>query len=58
MLEDLARDLEAGKSAILAVVDHDLYPKTLGAVEGYERVTDRTCRADDAGVIELGDDGH
>ena len=53
MLEELARDLEPGKSAILAVVEHTLYEKMLEAVEGYERVLNRAYTADEAGSIEL-----
>ena len=53
MLEDLAQDLEPGKSAILAVVEHTLYEKVLEAVEGYERILNRTYWADEAGSIEL-----
>ena len=53
MLEDLARDLEPGKSAILAVVDRSLLAKTLEAVEGYEKVMARTYWADETGIIEL-----
>ncbi len=53
MLEDLAQSLEPGKSAILAVVEHTLYEKMLEAVEGYERVLNRTYWADEAGSIQL-----
>ncbi|MDJ0663317.1 MAG: DUF1269 domain-containing protein [Acidimicrobiia bacterium] len=53
MLEELAQDLEPGKSAILAVIEHTLYEKMLAAVEGYERVLNRTYWADEAGSIEL-----
>ena len=53
MLEDLAQDLGPGKSAILAVVEHTLYEKVLEAVEGYERILNRTYWADEAGSIEL-----
>jgi len=53
MLEDLAAELEPGKSAILAVVEHILYEKMMDAVEGYERVLNRTYWADEAGSIEL-----
>ena len=53
MLEDLATELEPGKSAILAVVEHTLYEKMLEAVEGYEKVLNRTYWADETGRIEL-----
>lgn len=53
MLEELAADLEPGKSAILAVVEHTLYEKLLAAAEGYERVLSHTYWADEAGSIEL-----
>lgn len=53
MLEELARDLEPGKSAIFGAIDHRLYTKMREAVDGYEKVTTRTYRADDDGIIEL-----
>jgi uncharacterized membrane protein len=53
MLEDLARDLEPGKSAILAAVEHTLYEKMLDAVEGYERVINRTYWADESESFEV-----
>ena len=53
MLEDLAAELESGKSAILAVVEHTLYEKLMDSVEGYDRVLNRTYWADEAGSIEL-----
>lgn len=53
MLEDLAAELDPGKSAILAVVEHTLYEKMMDAVEGYDRVLNRTYWADETGSIEL-----
>ena len=53
MLEDLARDIEPGKSAILLVADHAVYPSVLEAVEGYEKILIRTTWADELGSIEF-----
>jgi hypothetical protein len=53
MLEDLAQGLDPGKSAILAVVEHTAYEQMLEAVDGYERILNRTYWADEAGRIEL-----
>jgi uncharacterized membrane protein len=53
LLEDLARDLEPGKSAIIAVVEHTVYEEVLEAIDGYQRILNRAYYADEAGSIEL-----
>jgi uncharacterized membrane protein len=53
MLEQLAGELEPGKSAILAVVEHKWYGKMLDAIQGYDRILNRTLRAEESGSITL-----
>lgn len=53
MLQELAEELEPGKSAILAVIEHTLYEKMMEAVEGYDKIVNRTYYADEAGSISL-----
>lgn len=53
MLQDIAGELELGQSAILAVVEHTWYAKMMDAIDGYERIVERTLTADEAGSISL-----
>jgi uncharacterized membrane protein len=53
LLEDIAQNLEPGKSAIIAVVEHTMYEQMLEAVDGYERILNRAAQADEAGRIEI-----
>lgn len=53
MLEEIAEELEPGKSAILAVVEHTWYERMQQAVEGYDKIVQRTLSADEAGSISL-----
>ena len=53
MLQEIAEDLVPGHSAILAAVEHTWYSKMMDAVEGYERVVQRTLTADEAGSFSL-----
>jgi len=55
LLQEIAEDLEPGKSAILAVVEHTWYSRLMEAVEGYDRIVERTLAADEAGSIVLSD---
>lgn len=53
MLDDLSQDLEPGKSAVLAVIEHTVYEEMLEAMDGYQRIVNRSYWADEAGRIEL-----
>lgn len=53
ILEELTSELEPGKSAILAVVEHSWYGKMLDAMHGYDRILNRSLRAEEAGSITL-----
>ena len=53
MLEDLAQDLEPGKSAIIAVIEHTMYDEMLESMDGYQRIVNRSYWADEAGSTEL-----
>ena len=55
MLEEIAAELDPGKSAILAVIEHVWYSKMMEAVEGYEKIVERALYADEAGSITLRD---
>ena len=55
LLEEIAEDLEPGKSAILAVVEHTWYSRMMDAVDGYDRIVERGLTADEAGSIALRD---
>jgi uncharacterized membrane protein len=51
MLQEIGAELESGKSAIIAVVEHTWYAQMMDAVEGYEKVVGRAFYADEAGSI-------
>ena len=53
MLREIADELDAGKSAILAAVEHHWYSETMKAVVGYERIVERSLHADAFGSITL-----
>ncbi len=53
MLQELGEELDPGKSAILAVVEHTWYGKMLDAITGYDRILNRTLSADQAGSFTL-----
>ncbi|MCP4306310.1 MAG: DUF1269 domain-containing protein [bacterium] len=53
MLEDLAQDLEPGKSAIITVVEHTMREEMLESLDGYQRIINRTYWADEAGRIDI-----
>lgn len=55
LLEELAKDLEPGKSAILAVLEHTWLERMMDAVDGYDRIVERGLTADEAGTISLRD---
>lgn len=55
MLEEIAEELEPGKSAIIAVVEHTWYEKMMGAVDGYEKLLERAVYADEAGSLTISD---
>ncbi|MGI9648691.1 MAG: DUF1269 domain-containing protein [Acidimicrobiia bacterium] len=55
LLEELAENLEPGKSAILAVVEHTWLERMMDAVDGYDRILERGLTADEAGSIRLRD---
>jgi uncharacterized membrane protein len=47
MLETLGAELKPGRSAVIAVVDHEWYGTVVNAIEGYDRVLVRTIRSDE-----------
>jgi uncharacterized membrane protein len=51
MLVELGAELEPGKSAILAVIEHTWYEEMMEAVEGYEKIVARSFYADETGSI-------
>jgi uncharacterized membrane protein len=55
MLEDLAKRLEPGKSAILAATEPDSYDQMLAAIDDYEELFERTLDTDESGALTLRD---
>ena len=55
LLEEIGEDLEPGKSAILALVEHTWYTRMMEAVDGYDRIVERALTADEAGSLVLRD---
>jgi uncharacterized membrane protein len=55
MLEDLAKRLEPGESAILAATEPASYDQMLAAIDDYEELFERTLDTDESGALTLGD---
>lgn len=55
MLEDLAKRLEPGESALLAASEPPLYEELLAAIDDYEELHERTLDTDESGALILGD---
>jgi uncharacterized membrane protein len=53
MLREIAEQLQPGRSAIVAVVEHAWHGKMLDAIAGYDMILNRTLSADEAGSITL-----
>lgn len=55
MLEDLAKRLEPGESAILAATEPASYAQMLTAIDDYEELFERTLDTDESGALILND---
>lgn len=53
MLQDLAKRVEPGESAILAASEPPLYDEIMAVIDDYEELHERTLETDDSGVLIL-----
>lgn len=55
MLTDLAADLEPGKSALIAVVDHEWHGSLVETIRGSDRILNRTVGAEEYLDVKMED---